>query len=157
MDNYIKLSKQDIVKKIGVLEPYIYVYEAECLSGKCGKGYTIFPRSEWFFDCHFPNKPVVPGVFQLESLMQLSSLVLYVSEDIETTNMRKIENAIFYEYVKPDEKMYIEINIDSFRRGIIKSSGETYVIRNEQKILTCRASFELILPNYMVKLSPQKG
>ncbi len=48
--------------------------------GKYGKGHVIAELDVtpdlWFFDCHFPNDPVMPGCLGLDALWQLTGFFL---------------------------------------------------------------------------------
>ena len=48
----------------------------ECVSGKYAKGYKNLTMNEPFFQGHFPNNPIMPGVLQLEAMAQCSAPVL---------------------------------------------------------------------------------
>ena len=48
----------------------------ECVPGKYCKGYKNLTMNEEFFQGHFPNNPVMPGVLQLEALAQCSAPIL---------------------------------------------------------------------------------
>ena len=41
-----------------------------------GKGYRKFLINEYFFEGHFPNNPIVPGVILIESLAQTAGTVI---------------------------------------------------------------------------------
>ena len=53
----------------------------ECVPGKYVKGYKNVSMNENFFQGHFPNNPVMPGVLQIEAMAQLcSGLVMTIPE-----------------------------------------------------------------------------
>ncbi len=63
----------------------------EVESGKCIKGYKNVSFNEPFFEGHFPGMPIMPGVFMLEALAQISGILGFV-----TTNKKPSENLVHY-------------------------------------------------------------
>ena len=59
--------------------PYLLVdYVDEIIPGKSAKGYKNLTINDWFFDCHFPNDPNMPGMLQVEALVQMSALIVLI-------------------------------------------------------------------------------
>ena len=44
------------------------------MPGKSAKGYKDLKSDEWFFKVHWKNDPNVPGMLQIESLVQMAAL-----------------------------------------------------------------------------------
>ena len=63
----------------------------------------LFNSDCLFFEGHFPNNPVVPGVLLLDTIYD--SLLNIVGDDISG-----IDNARFYKTVLPNEKVVVKIN-----------------------------------------------
>ena len=73
--NKITLNKKDILEFQQNRDPYLFVDVAtEIIPGVSSKGYRIFNEDEWFFKVHWEKDPNVPGMLQIESLVQMSSL-----------------------------------------------------------------------------------
>ena len=67
----LKLDKNDIIKYQKNRPPYLMIDHAtEVIPGVSAKGYKDFPNDEWFFTVHWENDPNVPGMLQIESLVQ---------------------------------------------------------------------------------------
>jgi 3-hydroxyacyl-[acyl-carrier-protein] dehydratase len=49
-------------------------YATEIIPGVSAKGYKDFKNDEWFFKVHWPNDPNMPGMLQIEALVQMSAL-----------------------------------------------------------------------------------
>ena len=67
----------------GILEyqqnryPYLLVdVVEEVIPGVSAKGYKNLSINDWFFDCHFPGDPNMPGMLQIEAMVQLSALTI---------------------------------------------------------------------------------
>ena len=55
--------------------PYLLVDVAdEVVPGVSAKGYKNLSINDWFFDCHFPGDPNMPGMLQIEAMVQLCAL-----------------------------------------------------------------------------------
>ena len=71
----IVLDKNGIYEYQQNREPYLMIdYASEVIPGVSAKGYKDFKNDEWFFKVHWKNDPNVPGMLQIESLVQMSAL-----------------------------------------------------------------------------------
>lgn len=82
--------------------------------------------NEPFFQGHFPNFPVMPGVLQIEAIAQAAGLMV-LSEmdempDFDTILM-SVENAKFRKLVVPGDQLRIETKLISRRRVMAKING----------------------------------
>ena len=72
---HLELDKKKIYEYQQNREPYLMIDHAtEVLPGKSAKGYKDFDSDEWFFKVHWKNDPNVPGMLQIEALVQMSAL-----------------------------------------------------------------------------------
>ena len=89
---------------------------------KALKNVTI---NEPFFNGHFPNRPVMPGVLMLEALAQASALLSFSSEGEESDGSRLyyfagIDGARFKRVVEPGDQLVLESTITRKKAGIYK-------------------------------------
>lgn len=86
---------------------------------------------QYFFQGHFPEEPLMPGVLQLEAMAQVGGvLVLADKEDPKqwSTYFVKIENAKFKDKVVPGDTLKIRMKLTApVRRGLCIMQGEAYV------------------------------
>ena len=82
----------------------------ECVPGKYVKGYKNVSMNENFFQGHFPNNPVMPGVLQIEAMAQLcSGLVMTIPEyKGKLALFAGIDNARFKRVVRPGDRLDME-------------------------------------------------
>ena len=103
----------------------------ECIPGKYSKGYKNLTMNESFFQGHFPNNPIMPGVLQIEAMAQVGGvLVLKGVPDPEnySTFFLTIDNVKFRKLVVPGDTLILELKLtEPMRRGIIKMQGRAYV------------------------------
>lgn len=158
LDN-IKVDHGNIGKYLKDKSPYIFVDVADVKPGVSARGKKLFATNEWFFACHFPNNPLVPAVFQLEAIMQTAALCIYTinDKDIDFVYAQKCTNFDVKQPVFPGEILLTEVKIDSFKRRVIKASGEAYVKKDNECLLSCRAEFQMIVPGVINRYSPKRG
>ena len=95
----------------------------ECVPGKYVKGYKNVSMNENFFQGHFPNNPVMPGVLQIEAMAQLcSGLVMTIPEyKGKLAIFAGIDNARFKRVVRPGDRLDMEAEVIKMRGPIVKA------------------------------------
>jgi UDP-3-O-[3-hydroxymyristoyl] N-acetylglucosamine deacetylase/3-hydroxyacyl-[acyl-carrier-protein] dehydratase len=86
--------------------------------------------NEPFFQGHFPNNSVFPGVLQIEALAQAGGLLAIPrnTEDKYDTYFLKIDNGKFKQKVVPGDTMILKMElINPIRRGIVEMKGTIFV------------------------------
>tara|TARA_B100000242_G_C43018876_1_gene474026 strand:- start:352 stop:816 length:465 start_codon:yes stop_codon:yes gene_type:complete len=145
MTKRLKLNRTEIQEYQQNRDPYLMIDEAtEIIPGKSAKGFKRLRDDEWFFKVHWPNDPNMPGMLQIESLVQMSALSILTlpgnkGKLLYLTNADKIK---FSKKIIPSDILEIDTKIISFKRGLAKCSG----IGTVEKKLACSAEFNLILP-----------
>ena len=122
-----------IIKKLPHRYPFLLVdrvieFEKD-VRIKALKNVTI---NEPFFNGHFPNRPVMPGVLMLEALAQASALLSFSSEGEQSDGSRLyyfagIDGARFRHQVVPGDVLRLEVEIGKLRRGFGSGKGTATV------------------------------
>lgn len=84
--------------------------------------------NEPFFEGHFPDNPIMPGVLIVEAMAQASGVLAHYS-GIPGSNVffMSIEKAKFRKPVVPGDQLKLDINIIQQRGNVMKFSGRAFV------------------------------
>ena len=96
--------------------------------------------NEPFFNGHFPDHPVMPGVLIIEAMAQTGGIMLlnsYENPEDYVAYFASIDNVKFRVPVMPGDTMRMELRVISLKRTLAKMHGDAYV--GEQKV--CEADF----------------
>ena len=151
----MKLNKEQILEYQQNRPPYLMIdFAEEVIPGKSAKGYKDFKEDEWFFKVHWPDDPNVPGMLQIEALVQMSALSILSLPDNKGKVMylTSANNIKFIKKIIPNKRLYIETKIKSFKRGLAICEGSGFI----EKQMACKAEFNLILPEEIKKYNLKK-
>ena len=111
--------------------PMLLVDKVIELSEKHVVGVKNVTFNEQFFQGHFPNNPVMPGVLQIEAMAQTGGVLALSTVDAPSnwdTYFLKIENAKFKHKVVPGDTVLFKLElIAPIRRGICQMQATAYV------------------------------
>ena len=109
-------------KQVQTLLIYIYINVCviDCL------------QNEEFFNGHFPGRPVMPGVLQVEALAQLAGIVSLQMEGAAPGSVfffAGVDGVKWKQPVLPGDTLVMEVQINKWNAkfGIAKASGKAYV------------------------------
>jgi 3-hydroxyacyl-[acyl-carrier-protein] dehydratase len=102
----------------------------------------LTPR-EPYFQGHFPNLPIMPGVLMVEAIAQAGgALLLTEVEDRDQQLMvfTGIERARFRRPVIPGDQLRIEVEVKSWRMNAVRMEGKVFVgqARVAEATVSCR-------------------
>ena len=99
----------------------------ESVPGKYAKGYKNLTNNEWYFPVHFPGNPNMPGCLQVEAMSQMLTVAITTTEGMEgkVAHGYKV-NVTFHEEVHPGDRLDIEAEVFSFKRGLCKGHVSCY-------------------------------
>jgi 3-hydroxyacyl-[acyl-carrier-protein] dehydratase len=146
----IILDKQGICEYQQNREPYLMIdFATEVIPGKSAKGYKDLDSSEWFFKVHWPKDPNMPGMLQIESMVQMCALSILSlpGNKGKIVYLTSANNLKFVKKITPNNRLYIETKIKSFKRGLAICEGVGFI----KKDIACKAEFTLILPEEIKK------
>jgi 3-hydroxyacyl-[acyl-carrier-protein] dehydratase len=150
----IVLLSEDIKKIIPHRYPFLMIDRVENLiSGKSCVAFKNVSNNEWFFEGHFPDYPIMPGVLIIEAMAQAAGVLAFstlISEGIlqccesRFVYFTSIEQVKFRRPVLPGDVLRIDIVL-SQRRGnkFWKFTANGYVGDN----LADTAEFMAMIPD----------
>jgi 3-hydroxyacyl-[acyl-carrier-protein] dehydratase len=105
------------------------------LEWESGKSITAIKNvtaNEEFFNGHFPNKPVMPGVLMVEAMAQTAAILSFLTmgkkpDENTIVYFVGIDNVRFKRPVEPGDQLKMEIEITRVSRGIWKYKAKATV------------------------------
>lgn len=126
-----ELSTTDILKILPHRYPFMLVDRIVEFTpgGDRIVGIKNLTFNEPFFQGHFPENPVMPGVLQLEAMAQVAGVMLNSREGNEgkVAFFMSINNAKFRRVVAPGDQLRIEIDVDRIRSRMASVKAKAYV------------------------------
>ena len=140
------LTIDEILKIIPHRYPFILVDRVDFLEpGIRGTGVKCVTSNEIYFQGHFPQEKVMPGVLIIEALAQVGAVVLLSKEGYQgkIAYFAGIKNAKFRKKVIPGDTMYLEMEL-------VKSKGTIGIGRGFAKVgedIVCEAELLFAVGN----------
>ena len=133
------------VNRIRELLPHRYPFQLVDKVIEIGANYIVgiknVTSNEPFFQGHFPEEPVMPGVLQIEAMAQIGGLLVLNSVDEPnrySTYFMKIDGVKFRQKVVPGDTLIFRVELLApIRRGISTMKGYAFV---GEKVV-CEAEF----------------
>jgi len=116
----------EIMRHLPHRYPFLLVDRVlECIPGERIKGVKNVTVNEPFFQGHFPNYPVMPGVLIIEALAQVSLILFYetidrLPDDKSVIFFAGIDEARFKRQVMPGDQLLLE----SIERRLVRGVGK---------------------------------
>ncbi len=109
--------------------PFLMVDKVISISNNEIVGIKNVTVNEPFFQGHFPDEPVMPGVLMIEAMAQVGGLLVLNSHEGKfSTYFIRIDNVKFRKKVVPGDVLIFKIKLTSpIRRGIANVKGLVYV------------------------------
>ena len=123
----------EILKQLPHRYPFLLVDRVLSMEkGKCIQALKNVTMNEPYFGGHFPRRPVMPGVLQLEAMAQAAALLAFdfmgeTPDDQTVYYFAGIDSARFKRPVEPGDQLIIDMVLERSKAGIFKFSGTTKV------------------------------
>lgn len=115
----------------------------EVVEGKSVKGYKNVTVNEPFFQGHYPQKPIMPGVLILEALAQLGGIAILNMEQYKgkTPMFAAADKVKWRKPVFPGDKLELSCEIIKLRGAI--GIGKAVAIVDEKKVCEAEITFAI--------------
>ena len=124
------LNIEEIKKLIPHRKPFLFIEECKIIKkGKIGESFRVFDETEYFFEGHFPDNPIVPGVVIVEAMAQTAGVV--VSENLinnvdQSVLFMSINKAKFRKPVLPNYKIKFYVELINNIKNVYKFMGKAF-------------------------------
>jgi 3-hydroxyacyl-[acyl-carrier-protein] dehydratase len=123
----MKMNIEEIKAIIPHRYPFLLVDRVLEMDEKVIKAIKNVTGNEDFFNGHFPGKPLMPGVLQVEAMAQAGCILFLkmVCDDPENTTIvfSSISKAKFRRPVVPGDQLHMEVELISVRRQFATLRG----------------------------------
>jgi 3-hydroxyacyl-[acyl-carrier-protein] dehydratase len=143
------LTKENILALLPYKKPFLFVDEIEEVTGEGAVGHFTFDRELDFYQGHFKDNPVTPGVLLTECCAQIGLVCLGIfllGSDKEMPHHLQIglssTQMDFLLPVYPGEKVMVRSVKEYFRFNKLKCQVTMY---NEQSQLVCKGTISGML------------
>jgi 3-hydroxyacyl-[acyl-carrier-protein] dehydratase len=126
--------------------PFLLVDRIEELeAGKRAVGYKNVSIGEPFFQGHFPDYPVMPGVLIVEALAQVGAVAMLSLDEYKgkIAFFAGLDNVRFKRQVKPGDVLRLEVELGQIRRNIGSGTG----IATVNGEVACKGDFMFAIPS----------
>lgn len=124
------LSSDEIKQIIPHRYPFLLIDRVlELEPGVRASGLKNVTANEPFFQGHFPDYPVMPGVLIIEAMAQVGAVaILSLPEHSgKLAFFAGIDGVRFRRQVRPGDTLRMEVTLTSFRMGVGKGEAKAYV------------------------------
>ena len=139
-----RIGIEEIKRILPHREPFLMVDRVDELEpGVRAKGIKAVSANEWFFQGHFAEVKVMPGVLIVEALAQTGGIALLTLDGMRgrLAFLGKITNARFYAPVVPGDLLELETRIDALNGAVGMGTGIATV--GGRKVAACSLVFAL--------------
>lgn len=149
-DKKIKnLTSKEIIQLLPYQTPFLFVEELTNVSETGAEGFYTFKEDEYFYQGHFKDNPITPGVILTEVMAQIGVVCLgiYLLKD-EVSESQKPRIALtsnevdFFLPVRPKERVKVVSEKIYFRFNKLKCKVQLF---NEKEELVCRGTISGML------------
>jgi 3-hydroxyacyl-[acyl-carrier-protein] dehydratase len=148
-DEIVSYSIDQILQYQQNRYPMLFIdHVTKCEPGRYALGYKLFSINEWYFHGYDTDAPKVWNAIQLEAMSQML-LMSFITLD-ECKGMKAMSNKFdkvnFRRKIEPGDRLNLEAELLSFRRGIAKGKVRGFIGSE----LACDMECTIVVPELMI-------
>ena len=123
------MNVKEIMEIIPHRYPFLLLDRVESIEGNKIIAKKNVTMNEYFFQGHYPNEPVMPGVLIVEAMAQAGAVAILSKDEFrgKTPFFGGINNAKFRKMVKPGDTLTLEVELLKNRAKAGMGKGTAYV------------------------------
>lgn len=139
----MNLNNQDIEKILPHRQPFLLVDHARIIDETSIIGYKKINESDFYFQGHFPNHPIMPGVMIVEACAQTGAILVLQKSDYQNkmSYFAGIDHVRFKKRVHVNDELIMHVKLLNIRKDIGRASIEAFV--KDQIILSGEILFSI--------------
>lgn len=144
--------------EINTILPMRYPYmilDSLCVEEETrAEGIINLREKAWFFECHFPGNPILPGFLLLESMGQvlLSTFIRKAElKDGQVPLMTEIKDIRLEGFGIPGDQVIIRAELKRFKYGIAKGECVAYKNTIADEFIVAKVKISFALPDVLNK------
>jgi len=138
------MTSKDIITLLPYQQPFLFVDELTSISDEGIKGSYTFKEDSFFYEGHFKNNPITPGVILTETMAQIGVVCLgiyllkdtYLGKNYPPISLTS-NHIDFFIPVMPGEKVTVISEKEYFRFHKLKCKVK---LLNSKQELVCRGN-----------------
>jgi 3-hydroxyacyl-[acyl-carrier-protein] dehydratase len=141
----ISLNIDEIMQYLEITHPFLMIdYAYEIIPGKSAYGVKNLLNDDWYFKCHLQSELAMPGVLQIEAMLQTLILTIYTmaGHKGKFSYITHIKTRLFSK-ISPPNQLIINANLLSYKRGVAKGVAEGKV----NDVMVCQGEFTFTSPH----------
>lgn len=143
------MTSKEIISYLPYKDPFLFVDELTAISETSVEGNYTFRKDEFFYDGHFKDEPITPGVILSETMAQIGVVSMGIFllraqvESMKGAGVALTSHAVdFYIPVHPGEKVRVTSEREYYRFDKLKCKVKLF---NSKEELVCRGTISGML------------
>ncbi|MGE4317691.1 MAG: 3-hydroxyacyl-ACP dehydratase FabZ [Deferribacterales bacterium] len=141
----MQMDIKEIMKKLPHRYPFLLVDKITEMDSESITGIKNVTMNEPFFQGHFPDYPVMPGVLIIEAMAQVAGIhTISTAENVPDNVLfffMGVDGVKFRKQVVPGDQLVMKITVLKKKRDLVKAKGEAYV----DGVLACEGELTAIM------------